>query len=51
MYIALDLFYAKMFDVDFTKVNFDKPEEPVDFNKLPSVDQKPVVDPHAGHNH
>ncbi|MFL1011909.1 hypothetical protein [Flavisericum labens] len=37
LYIALDLFYAKMFDFDFSKVNFDKPaeEEKVDFNKTP----------------
>ncbi len=50
LYIALDLFYAKMFDVDFSNVNFDRPavEEKVDFNKTP----KPMpVDPHAGHNH
>lgn len=50
LYIALDLFYAKMFDVDFSKVNFDRPvvEEKVDFNKTP----KPApVDPHAGHNY
>lgn len=51
MYIALDLYYAKMFDVDFSKVNFDKTEEKVDFNKVPQMDQKPTVDPHAGHNH
>lgn len=55
MYIALDLYYAKMFDVDFSKVNLDKPEQDVDFNKLPALEkptmQKPAVDPHAGHNH
>lgn len=55
MYIALDLYYAKMFDVDFTKVNLDKPEQKVDFNKLPTpvkpTIEKPAVDPHAGHNH
>ena len=33
-YIALDLFYAKLFDIDFTKVNFEKPE-PLDFNVIP----------------
>ncbi|MDO5976719.1 hypothetical protein Q4Q40_21165 [Flavivirga jejuensis] len=32
-YIALDLFYAKLFDVDFTKVNLNKTESKVDFNK------------------
>ena len=50
LYIALDLFYAKMFDVDFSNVNFDRPveEQKVDFNKRP----KPApVDSHAGHNH
>jgi hypothetical protein len=48
MYIALDLYYAKMFDVDFSKVNFNKPEQKVDFNQLPPETE---TDPHAGHNH
>ena len=48
MYVALDLYYAKMFDIDFSKINFEKPELKVDFNQLPP---KPEVDPHAGHNH
>lgn len=48
MYVALDLYYAKMFDVDFSKVNLDKPEQKVDFNQVPP---KTEVDPHAGHNH
>lgn len=34
-YIALDLFYAKLFDVDFSKVNLNKPASKVDFNKIP----------------
>lgn len=34
-YIALDLFYAKLFDIDFSKVNLNKPESKVDFNKKP----------------
>lgn len=34
-YIAFDLFYAKLFDIDFSKVNLDKPESKVDFNKVP----------------
>ena len=34
-YIALDLFYAKLFDVDFSKVNLNEPESKVDFNKKP----------------
>ncbi|GAA3615619.1 hypothetical protein Q4Q39_01810 [Flavivirga amylovorans] len=34
-YIALDLFYSKLFDVDFSKINFNKPESKVDFNKKP----------------
>ncbi len=33
-YVALDLFYAKLFDVDLSKVNFDKPK-PLDFNVIP----------------
>lgn len=50
LYAALDLYYAKMFNVDFTKVNLDKPEQKVDFNKLPPI-EKTEIDPHAGHNH
>lgn len=34
-YMALDLFYAKLFDVDFSKVNLNKPTSKVDFNKKP----------------
>ncbi len=34
-YVALDLFYAKLFKIDFSKVNLDKPEAKVDFNKVP----------------
>ncbi|MDG1729870.1 MAG: hypothetical protein P8K68_08060 [Algibacter sp.] len=48
LYVALDLYYAKMFNIDFSKVNLDKPEQKVDFNVLPP---KTEVDPHAGHNH
>jgi hypothetical protein len=33
-YIALDLFYAKLFDIDLSAINFDKPE-PLDFNVIP----------------
>ncbi|MDB2462485.1 hypothetical protein N9W61_00035 [Algibacter sp.] len=55
MYIALDLYYAKMFDIDFSKVNLDKLEQKVDFNSVPAIEKpttaKPDVDPHAGHNH
>ena len=32
-YIAFDMFYAKLFDIDFSKVNLNKPK--VDFNKIP----------------
>lgn len=35
-YIALDLYYAKLFDIDFSKVNLDKPDEAnLDFNVIP----------------
>ncbi len=34
-YIAFDLFYAKLFDADLSKVNLEKPEPKVDFNKKP----------------
>jgi len=47
-YIALDLFYAKLFDINFSEVNLEKPEQKVDFNQVPP---KPETDPHAGHNH
>lgn len=33
-YVALDLFYAKLFDIDFSNVNFEKPQ-PIDFNVIP----------------
>lgn len=48
MYVALDLYYAKMFNIDFSKVNLEKTEQKVDFNQVPP---KTEVDPHAGHNH
>lgn len=34
-YIAFDLFYAKLFNLDLSKVNDEKPEQKVDFNKTP----------------
>jgi len=37
LYIALDLYYSKLFDIDFSKVNLDKPEQKVDFNKVPKL--------------
>lgn len=53
MYIALDLYYAKLFDLDFTKINLEKPEQEVDFNVTPPAApaQPAPVDSHAGHNH
>ena len=62
-YIALDLYYAKLFDVDFDAPIEEKKN--IDFNKTPSkspVSKKvdlpmtkekatKIVDPHAGHNH
>jgi len=48
MYVALDLYYAKMFNINFSKENLEKPEQKVDFNQVPP---KQVTDPHAGHNH
>ena len=44
-YIAFDLFYAKLFNVDLSQVN----NKPVDFNDVPKTPQQ--EDPHAGHNH
>ena len=52
LYVALDLYYAKMFNVDFSKVNFEKPEPKVDFNQTPAKPQNlPDANAHAGHNH
>lgn len=45
-YMAFELFYAKLFDIDVTKVAIK--EEKVDFNDIPTPSQ---TDPHAGHNH
>ncbi len=35
LYIALDLYYAKMFDAKLNKDELEKPETKVDFNQLP----------------
>ncbi|WP_298534414.1 hypothetical protein [uncultured Algibacter sp.] len=48
LYIALDLYYSNLFDIDLSKVNLEKPEQKVDFNKVPP---KTEADTHAGHNH
>ena len=45
-YVALDLFYAKLFDIDFSKVNLEKPE-PLDFNVIPP---KNKVEPNTPNN-
>lgn len=34
-YVAFDLFYAKLFDIDLTTIDFVKTETKVDFNKIP----------------
>jgi hypothetical protein len=34
-YIAFELYYAKLFNLDLSKINFEKPEPNVDFNKIP----------------
>ena len=47
-YMAFDLFYAKLFDVDLSKVKMTEAEENVDFNNIP---KETTPDPHAGHNH
>ncbi|MGC1205858.1 MAG: hypothetical protein WA839_13355 [Flavobacteriaceae bacterium] len=47
-YIAFDLYYAKLFNIDLTGVE-EKPESKVDFNQIPTIQQD--TDPHAGHNH
>ncbi|TBN03646.1 hypothetical protein EYD45_09005 [Hyunsoonleella flava] len=47
-YVALEFYYGKLFDVDLSQVS-EKPEPPVDFNKIPPPTQQ--NDPHAGHDH
>jgi hypothetical protein len=47
-YMAFDLFYAKLFDVDLSQVNMNESEEKVDFN---NTQKETTPDPHAGHNH
>ncbi|NMH88612.1 hypothetical protein [Flavivirga algicola] len=34
-YIAFDFYYSKFFDIDLSKINLDRPEPKVDFNKKP----------------
>ncbi len=46
-YVAFDLFYAKLFNIDFSKINLDRTEANTTSNK----NITPPVDPHAGHNH
>ena len=36
-YIAFDLYYAHLFDINLSEVNFNKPESKVDFNKIPQL--------------
>ena len=45
-YMAFDLFYAKLFDVDLSQVKAKETEE----NKE-NTSEAPLTDPHAGHNH
>ncbi|WP_136480084.1 hypothetical protein [Cognatitamlana onchidii] len=35
LYIALDLYYSNLFELDLSKINLNKPEPKVDFNKVP----------------
>ena len=46
LYIALDFYYANLFNIDFTKINFEEPQSKVDFNKLPP--KEPQIDPSTG---
>ena len=45
-YIALDMYYAKLFDVDFSNYK----EEKSTISELEAIKNK-QADPHAGHNH
>ncbi|WP_104734226.1 hypothetical protein [Hanstruepera ponticola] len=52
-YIALDMYYANLFNVDPTKV-IEKPETDEAIQTTPSkptINQTPANDPHAGHDH
>ena len=64
-FLALDYYYAKMFELDFTQVDLEANEakqqanNKIDFNKRPTaqpLNRQPAVknqkvDDHAGHNH
>ncbi len=45
MFLALELYYSKLFDVDPTKVTENKP------NDEQAVEVENIEDEHAGHNH
>jgi len=34
-YVALEFYYAKLFDADLTNINFQEPATNIDFNKIP----------------
>ncbi|HMC01833.1 MAG TPA: hypothetical protein VKN14_12425 [Flavobacteriaceae bacterium] len=39
-FVALQYYYSKLFDIDITTINFDKPEDSnIDFNKKPPATQ------------
>ena len=46
-YVALEFYYAKLFDVDLTNVTLEKPKPKVDFNKKPV---EPQTVPQTGDN-
>ncbi|WP_406684740.1 hypothetical protein N1F78_03150 [Seonamhaeicola sp. MEBiC1930] len=49
-YIAFDLYYSRLFDIDLSNITFpEKPETKVDFNNVPPPSHDPNA--HAGHNH
>lgn len=52
-FVALDLFYSKLFDIDFAKVQADKKAKEEAKNKEAKQLEKEAStkDPHAGHNH
>ncbi|WP_142783773.1 hypothetical protein [Changchengzhania lutea] len=50
-YVAFDLFYAKLFDVDLSKVNENDILEGNTSTKENNGKMTPILDEHAGHNH
>jgi len=49
-YVALDLYFAKFFDIDFSKIDLNKSKKNTDSNKLPAKEEH-TTHSHEGHEH